>query len=720
MVLFSGETTWFQCLSTLDGDINYDQPIKNTRKVIETKKRAAIEYIKSDHAKYLKQIKSSKTNKKEGYSITWIDKLIKTGSFEDKVSGLAFKVSYCALHNLDSLEMLVQLTKKKFRESRMVITYLKDLFLQTLLPSTKALKKFQSKPLKDSKVSIKVFVLWYLEEEIKKQYSEFLTSLQLMTLNSLEVVQKEAYKNLSMLLDNNPEQEQYILQVLVNGFADKNRTVSSSIMLYLSKVLDNHYHMSVEVVKEINKFIFSQPHILSRPVYLALRFLGQLRYDQEDSTRELPNLVIEVCVKIIEKISQTSSPKTRTPGARRTKLKKRKRELPSDKLLSTTFSALNKAVSHTKTTEALQKNVELLFKLTHSKTYSLSIQSFLLLLKIMKAKKSASDRYYRSLYLFLLDSEALFSNNKQFFFKLIQESLEFDKNPLRVSACLKRLLQLSSMAQPSFTIAILLLIHLITFRKSKFAFLFNFNSKKIKSLSNVVTDQENNGLLLNITTGDQNDVSNLEIEDQDASNPKVTQEENKKEEQILAYDETKRDPKYAVPNQESGCLTELSYLMFHYHPDVRYLAKCLLRQTNFKKKLFNLESFYDKSSETDFFDILAFKTGSKIKNGSMSKEKKKIIPKYQLIAANSPEYLEKDISSRRPSELYIFKYFYTKMILEGETITKLKRKREDLIPFEIDSSKLNEFENEESDDEFATKLALDLMKDRGIGVDIDD
>lgn len=69
-----------------------------------------------------------------------------------------------------------------------------------------------------------------------------------------------------------------------------------------------------------------------------------------------------------------------------------------------------------------------------------------------------SDRYYRSLYEFLLCQDILGCSLHEMFFDLLIVSIEQDDNLSRVQAFIKRVLQLCLSAQPNFIVTTLIMI----------------------------------------------------------------------------------------------------------------------------------------------------------------------------------------------------------------------------------------------------------------------
>lgn len=708
MALFSGEKTWFQYASNLENYSNEINDEKIHNKIVYSQRAVAFKFIEENKKAYIKQVKNEGKTKKDATSIKWIDEIIKTGTYEDKVSGLAFKVSFCSLHNLESLDELLELAKKKFRESKLAVTALKDLFLQSLLPKDRVLNSFKQRKLDEKDIGIEVLVCWWLEDEIKSRYLKFVTIVQEQTQNNLTVVKKDAIMVLRTLIESHCEQEAFILSGLVNKFSDRERTISSSVIFHLTKLLEKHYNMSVVVVNEVESYINRQPSVFDRTVYLATTFLGQLYFSKNDENT-FPSRTIDVCIKCVARCLTEQQKKKSYKGKRRI------RQVPTVKILSALFSAINRAFPYVQDVTSFDDSIEVLFKSCHSDSFVLSIQSLTLLLKLMKAKKGSSDRFYRALYSLLMNIDVINSTAKLSLFKLLESALKFDKNTLRVLAILKRVLQLGLQGSYDVSLAVLILFQDIVGHKKRFDFLWAKHKVvepfvKPTKLAVENAEKPHKGMSLNIAVDEPKKVETKEVK----SVEEVDTELNKDTE----YDPQKRDPLHAFSDAKDVDLLELEGYLFHFHPDVRFLAQSILNNETLGKNF--QDNVFAVNTTIGFLDRMAFKSATS--DSRQDNSKASLIKKRQrdVLKVNSPEFLEQNVNNLKPSKQFLYKYFLAKSYLTGETVQKVKKRREMIESMVAVPGVTGDFEDEESDDEFATKLAQNMLKEQKVFADIDD
>lgn len=141
------------------------------------------------------------------------------------------------------------------------------------------------------------------------------------------------------------------------------------------------------------------------------------------------------------------------------------------------------------------------------------------------------DRYYKSLYELILQKDVLNSRNLKEYLKLVISSCMFDQNTHRCLAILKRLIQTSTLAEPSYICCVLIIVsHVIQNKNQLWKYVDQLKlktevSEKKSTLSTVFYDNLN-----------------------------------------------KRDPKYTNDNS----LVELTILLNHYHPTVQKWTKQII------------------------------------------------------------------------------------------------------------------------------------------------
>jgi ribosome biogenesis protein MAK21 len=108
--------------------------------------------------------------------------------------------------------------------------------------------------------------------------------------------------------------------------------------------------------------------------------------------------------------------------------------------------------------EQFEAQMDTLFRVVHIASFNKSVQALLLIFQVMFAQQNVSDRFYRALYSKLLSPEIFHSTRIGLFLNVLFKAMKHDKNPVRVKAFLKRLLQVSLHQQPTFACGALFLV----------------------------------------------------------------------------------------------------------------------------------------------------------------------------------------------------------------------------------------------------------------------
>jgi ribosome biogenesis protein MAK21 len=172
----------------------------------------------------------------------WIQTVMKTGTISDKINANCILLQDSAVHNLESLETLIQSVKlNKKRECMLAIDALKDLFINYLLPK-RSLKSFHEHPfeylisLKDDKQTRdKCLLIYYFESLLKVKYSTFIKNLQEVFQDTLETTKNKVAGTLFDLITSNSfEQQKLLYEMLVNKLGDPDYKVASKIVYHIN------------------------------------------------------------------------------------------------------------------------------------------------------------------------------------------------------------------------------------------------------------------------------------------------------------------------------------------------------------------------------------------------------------------------------------------------------------------------------------------------------
>lgn len=207
------------------------------------------------------------------------------------------------------------------------------------------------------------------------------------------------------------------------------------------------------------------------------------------------------------------------------------------------------------------------------------------------------------------------------------------------------------------------------------------------------------------------------------------------------FDIAKREPSYALSGPAE--FWEFSLLRQQYHPSVQAFTNFLTSNEE------SNHSIAYNSDPTVDFSIISFLNRFAYKNPKQKKEEHQVSSKPMLrrpvaldeMPVNSAEFLVKDQNKVDPEKKFFHKYFRDREVLRETGRIKIRNRKEDSGDqgsdsddevgnkdelFEYDdgggkvkkSRKVKDFEDEI--DEFADKLAEDMMKSVDNNADIDD
>ncbi|KAK6019816.1 CBF/Mak21 family protein, partial [Ostertagia ostertagi] len=133
------------------------------------------------------------------------------------------------------------------------------------------------------------------------------------------------------------------------------------------------------------------------------------------------------------------------------------RKLPDNRLIGILLSAANRALPFAKEkADSLVEDINTLYKIVHTSSYSVSLQTLKLLFQVHQISDSLSDRFYTALYRKLLVEVPPSCYNQLLL--LVFKVLKADPSESRVRSFVKRLLQAATNATPSLAAGILILI----------------------------------------------------------------------------------------------------------------------------------------------------------------------------------------------------------------------------------------------------------------------
>ena len=521
-----------------------------------------------------------------------------TGTLSDKISALTLSVQESPVHSMKALQGLVGLARKRSRAQAVeVLGALKDLFGPgNLLPSDRKLKTFASQPAlsqafnprnshwtsKDplpSGIKDSHLILWAYEDWLKSTFFEILKLIETWCNDEVVFARGKAVDYVCQLLKEKPEQEANLLRLLVNKLGDSDKKIASKTSFNILRLEAAHPLMKPTIIAAIeSELLFRQSQSLHAKYYACIT-LNQtiLSRKESDVARKLLDIYFSMFITLLEKSGKAKpaatginvvsiNKKGEVQGGGGSAGKKAQKKLAEEeksttvdedlreKILSAVLAGVNRAIPFTDINDELfERQMDTLFKMTHSSNFNTSIQALMLIQQLNGPHRASMDRFYRTLYESLLDPRLLTSSKQALYLNLLFRALRSDLNVKRVKAFAKRLLQVAATHQPSFICATLYLLREL---EGVFANLEAFMDHRVEDSDDEEDFQDEQEQLPEGTTPDEE--------------PR-TQEIYKL---AATYDGRRRDPRYS--NADRSSLWEAVPFMQHYHPSVALFATRLL------------------------------------------------------------------------------------------------------------------------------------------------
>lgn len=527
----------------------------------------------------------------------FLSTIMANGTLEDKISALTLLVQESPLHTTKAFENLLGLSKKKSRnQALMAVAALKDMLGQgVVLPGNRKLRAFAKQPALASALQGRNgrwsageplpgglhkihLVVWAYEDWLKKIYFELLQVLESWCGDEVEFARSRALTYVWELLKDKPEQEENLLRLLVNKLGDTDRKIASRVSYLLLQLETTHPAMKMIITNSIEADSLFRPGQSIHAKYYAVITLNQTVLSQKE--QPLANRLLDIyfslfvqLLKPAERIAaklkghgkndrpqQGGGGKAGKAAAKKRKAEERAEEADqqlNDKMMAQVLTGVNRAFPFADTSDpAFERQIDTLFRVTHSANFNTAIQALMLLQQISAAKNYGADRYYRTLYESLLDPRLVGSSKQVLYLNLLYKSLKADLNAKRVQAFVKRLLQVITMHEVSFVCGVLYLISEL--------------ETTFPSIKNMIKEPEYNE--------EDEEEHFADVPEEGDEHPAATQDVLPKL-NTVHYDARKRDPEHA--HAERSCLWDLLPFLQHFHPSVALFAEALL----FEKKM---------------------------------------------------------------------------------------------------------------------------------------
>ncbi|XP_073965864.1 CCAAT/enhancer-binding protein zeta-like [Choristoneura fumiferana] len=388
----------------------------------------------------------TKSNRNGSSDHQWARTLLNKGAIGDRVAAATILIQDNPIYNMNALRNLVNNVKPaKKKDGLVIIDALSELLVTELLIPDAKLRTFEQHPLGhvddmcsgNKQARRNILKLWFYEDQLKELYGTYVEALNKFAHDSVEANKEKAVSAMSYLLMHHPEREKMLLTSIINKLGDPSQAVASKVIYHLCQLLYNHPNMKAVVLAEIEKMLF-RTNISPRAQYYGICFLNQFVLGKDDAR------IAENLIRIYFSFFKASI---------------KKGEIDS-RLMSAILTGVKRAYPFAEASRLADApaHIDAVHKLVHLASINVAIHALALLFHISDASKSTSDRYYTALYRKLTSPDIFNTSHSALLFSLIYKSLKKDDNVARVTAIVKRLLQLCCQMTPAQACGILFLV----------------------------------------------------------------------------------------------------------------------------------------------------------------------------------------------------------------------------------------------------------------------
>ncbi|XP_020285931.1 CCAAT/enhancer-binding protein zeta [Pseudomyrmex gracilis] len=678
-------------------DVNQQKETKEKENLSDT---FNIFHLKSEGKKYLDaetaayQLKQHKSRDSE---TKWLKTALQQGTTSDKIAASVVLVQDNPKCNLGRLASLIsQVRGAKHNQYRMLITSLKELFLNNLLDPKRKLLKFEEQEFaklstesaSDSTSKSKaernqLLVQWYFEDQLREQYERFILNLSAVASDTVETNREIAISAMTDLLIGNAEQERKLLELIVNKIGDPSHKVGSKAVFCITKLLHEHPNMKFVVLREIEKLLFRK-NVSERTKYYAICLLIQFVLDKDDE--KIADTLLQIYFAIFKACLKKGEPDSR--------------------MMAAILMGVNRAYPFAKAdSEILLEHIDSVYKVVHLGTFNVSLNALCLLHQVTMRDESQGNRFYSAFYRKLLDPQIGVATKRATFLNLLYRVLAKDQSILRLYAFIKRILQVAFYFPANMTCATLYVISKILHKHKNLTHMLLTSNIKVDVDKEDVceikveddSDEINNRLadaedvyVLERTEPQLKDniiLSNVTIDTEIKSDVKKQTDSEIKIENIKTYDPFCRNPLYA--GAANGICIELRVLANHFHPSVALFANLIIQG----KPIGYTGDPLEDLTLIRFLDRYVFKNPKKLEDKKVQKRNEPLAQRagytprgIRSLPVDSAAYLN-ELEERIPvDEVFLHRYFKQK-----SQIKKHIKKDDDDSDDDADSVNSEEF-----------------------------
>ncbi|RZC38241.1 CCAAT/enhancer-binding protein zeta, partial [Asbolus verrucosus] len=437
-----------------------------------------------------------------------------------------------------------------------------------------------------------------------------------------------------------------LLAYIVNKLGDPSQKIASKAIYSLGQLLFKHPNMQVVVLNEVEKLLF-RSNVSTKAQYYGLCFLSQfyLSHDSNEVARRLVEVYFsffKACVK--------------------------KGEIDS-RMMSALLMGVNRAYPFAKLEfEKISDHIDTMYRVVHVANFNNSLHALTLLFQVSVQENGVANRFYSALYKKLIDPKLFTTTHQAMLLSLVYKAILKDAELSRVKIFIKRLLQLSLFAQPSFSCGILYLISQLMGKKTN-----------IQSL--VLKQSTLNGIDEDDDEERYHDVKNDEV-NVDEENKTQSEDEDVKPDINVLNQSLSQPGWYHCANTIKKEKTQSQYNPLSRNP---LYAGNIIKYSGDPLKDFTLIRFLDR---------FVFKNPKKLEEGVQrgvhpTFGKRKVYqPKgLRSLPVNSSNYLNENLKKIPVDELFMYSY------LQKRRKEKRLKKETDEDDSDLESVQDEEFED---------------------------
>ncbi len=619
--------------------------------------------------------------------------VMKDGTLSDKMAATALQIRDDPFFSLRELRYLVTASHKKGRrEAQLASQHLVDLFVSGgVVPKTRLLVSLARRPVggggQDKMYgNVKRLLIWYFEDQLKLLVATFVQALEAGTRDEMAYHKDSCLKMSFRLLSEIPEREKENLAIVISKAGDKEKRLASRVPYLLGMLIQQHSNMRQAVVAEVERFLYKPSTPDSARYYLTI-FLTQvaLGRGESDLAKNLIQIYFAFLHKLVEKKldDDDDDEKEEDPQAKKKAQKKakKKRKLraqaqtsssklqhlrsKSSKLNSKMLTALLTGVARAfpyleKGQEGMfDSQMDTFFKVIYTSSFNKACHALSLLLKIMVARGSVSDRFYQAIYFMLIHPDLRGSSKQALFLNVLYGAMRHDTSIARVRALVKRLMQVALHERSNFVCAALVVISETARVHSEVREMITKAETPeedvvVKAAAVAATDKasefadERAHQLAQLRA-----LKGIDGED-DEGGAKGNKGKGARSDRKV-YNPLKENPLRA--NADNSCAWELLLLAEHNHPTVALFANQLLSLSLIKYDGDPLLDF----SLSSFLDRFAYKAPKKNPkrlpaDHEMKFDKERLSFAAIAPAVDSREFVSQSEANVRPEERFMFEH----------------------------------------------------------------